>query len=103
WVENNPDTPAVREIFAEGLLAMGHARQARTELETLLEQNWKTSSVLNNLAMIYLVAGDQRAEAYAREAFAMAPDSAAVLDTLGWVLVKKGESAEGLKMLRDAF
>ena len=36
------------------------------------------------------------------EAVAHAPNNAAIVDTLGWILVKQGHHAEGLTVLRSA-
>jgi Tfp pilus assembly protein PilF len=38
----------------------------------------------------------------ARQAYALAPESAAVQDTLGWILVEAGKVAEGLPLLEKA-
>ena len=46
--------------------------------------------------------GDQRALATAREAYALAPQSAAIMDTLGWILVRSGQVPEGLALLEKA-
>ena len=58
--------------------------------------------MLNNLAMIYLHNNDPRGLEVAREAHAMAPERPKISDTLGWLLVKAGKPAEGLRHLRNA-
>jgi Tfp pilus assembly protein PilF len=57
---------------------------------------------LNNLAWLYQLKGDARAEATARQAHAAAPQSAAIADTYGWILVEKGRPADGLPILQQA-
>lgn len=59
--------------------------------------------VLNNLAEIYLDAGDKRALALAEAAYNLAPRQAETLDTLGWVHVRQGEATKGLELLRAAY
>lgn len=56
----------------------------------------------NNLAWNYFEVGDSRAEEMARHAYSLAPDSASVADTLGWILVQNKKTAEGLGLLREA-
>ena len=59
-------------------------------------------AVLNNLATLYYLEGDSRAVATARRANELAPRSAAVLDTYGWLLVESGAVADGLPLLKQA-
>ena len=46
--------------------------------------------------------GDERAEDLARRAYELRPDSGAVVDTLGWILVQKGDFENGIPLLRTA-
>jgi cellulose synthase operon protein C len=57
--------------------------------------------LLNNLALIYAQEGDAQGIAPARKAQALLPVPE-ITDTLGWVLVRAGQVAEGLNYLRDA-
>ena len=58
----------------------------------------------NNLAWLYLEAGDKRrALQYAERAHKLAPKQAQTLDTLGWILTQTGDTARGLELLRDAY
>lgn len=59
-------------------------------------------AVLNNLAWVYSQLNDQRAEATARKALALAPQNWAIMDTLGWVLVQNGNYDEGISLLEAA-
>jgi predicted Zn-dependent protease len=58
--------------------------------------------VLNNLAFLYQAEGDDRALEYAERAHARAPDNPAIADTLGWVLVNRGEVGRALPLLETA-
>jgi predicted Zn-dependent protease len=57
---------------------------------------------LNNAAWLHNEAGSAKAVDYARRAYERAPDSPAVLDTYGWILVARGDRAAGLGHLRAA-
>ncbi|MCP4934764.1 MAG: PEP-CTERM system TPR-repeat protein PrsT, partial [bacterium] len=59
-------------------------------------------SLLNNLAMLYQMAGDARALETAKKAYQLAPTDPFVADTLGWVLISNGRPEEGLRYLREA-
>ena len=58
--------------------------------------------MLNNLAWLYSKVNDKRALATAEQAYKLAPKSAAVLDTYGWILVSQHELEHGISMLREA-
>lgn len=57
---------------------------------------------LNNLAWLYYEKKDPRAEALAKRAAQLAPSSAEVLDTYGWILVETGKVKEGIEVLERA-
>jgi cellulose synthase operon protein C len=67
-----------------------------------LQAQPKSLIALNNLAWLYGERGDSRGETLARRALAGAPQSGPVADTLGWILLKSGNSEEGLKILKQA-
>ena len=57
---------------------------------------------LNNLAWAAGRAGDPMALDYAERASRLAPEDPKVLDTLGWILVERGDLARGTDILRRA-
>ena len=57
---------------------------------------------LNNLAWVTGELDDPKALSYAEKASALAPANPAVLDTLGMLLVKKGDVTQGLEKLQKA-
>ena len=57
---------------------------------------------LNNLAWVSGELGDPKALSYAEKAATLAPATPAILDTLGTLLVKKGDVTQGLEKLRKA-
>ena len=59
--------------------------------------------MLNNLAWLYFEKGDARAKELAREAYAVAPEQAEILDTYGWILLEQGgDVAKALDLLAKA-
>lgn len=97
-----PGEPELRSLLAEAYQLAGQTSLAQQEYESLLSSGYRTASVLNNLAWLYFVAGDKRAAQTSQEANRLAPDSAAVADTHGWILVEIGQVQEGLKLIEQA-
>ena len=102
WVTDNPDDYRARQVLADSHLRVGDLTAARDEYERLLEINQDAPYVLNNLANVLDKIGDDRALDYARRAHQLAADDPAVNDTLGWMLVRRGQPEEGLTYLREA-
>lgn len=106
WLRDHPRDPTAQRALAEGYLRAGNLAQAGTQYERILKEQGEDAVVLNNLANI-LRAQDkpqdkQKALEYAQRAYALAPNDAAVQDTLGWMLVEQGEIDRGIRHLRDA-
>jgi len=102
WLKSHPDDLNSKQALAEGYLRKGQIEQARALFEQILKERPNHSLILNNLANIYSKTGDARALKYALKAHKLAPDSAAINDTLGWILVLDNQPAEGLRHLRNA-
>lgn len=102
WIQGHPHDSIAQRILSLGYLRAGRRSDARTILETLVESRPNDSLVLATLAQLYLQDGNPNARALAGRALQAAPNWAIALDTYGWVLVRAGEAAEGLKYLREA-
>jgi cellulose synthase operon protein C len=102
WAREHPDNIGFRNMLADAYIKAGDKRQAAEQYQLILQRQPKHVAALNNLAWLYYETGDQRALATAREAYALAPQSAAIMDTLGWILVQSGQVAEGLSLLEKA-
>ena len=98
----HPDETAVRFHHAQALMTTGDHPGAIREYEDLVQTLPENVVVLNNLAFLYQTEGDDRALEYAERAHARAPDNPAVADTLGWVLVNRGEIERALPLLKTA-
>lgn len=74
------------------------------ELEQLLRQAPDDIGVNNDLGYLYADQGKrlEEAESMIRKAVTEEPDNSAYLDSLGWVLFKRGKNEEALKYLEKA-
>ncbi len=70
--------------------------------DRLLQRLGEDGYALTNLAIVLVALRDRGALAPAERAHALAPQDAAVQDTLGWVLVQQGQLERGLRHLREA-
>jgi Tfp pilus assembly protein PilF len=75
---------------------------AIAEYQVILQKDADNAVALNNLAWTYYLVGDERAGDTARKAYEQMPDNGSVADTLGWILVERGDLKEGLQILRRA-
>jgi len=64
--------------------------------------NPQNVTAYNNLAWILGELKSPEAVAVAEQAYKLNPDSPAILDTLGWILVNAGQSQRGLDLLKKA-
>ncbi|MES2321395.1 MAG: XrtA/PEP-CTERM system TPR-repeat protein PrsT [Pseudomonadota bacterium] len=102
WMAQNPKDLRVPMYKAETLLAAGQYKEGAARLEAVLLLQPRHVVALNNLALAYQLGKDARAKTVAEQAFKLAKDNPAIMDTLGWILVEQGESARGVALLRQA-
>jgi tetratricopeptide (TPR) repeat protein len=90
-VASHPDNEMGRLLLAQLDMADGTSAAAIEQYRKVLAQDGRNASALNNLA--YLLADNNQPDEalrYAQQAKEVAPDSAAVDDTLGWTYFRKG-------------
>jgi cellulose synthase operon protein C len=102
WLASHPDDLSVRGVLAEAYAGAGQTDKAAQQYEAIVQRQPRDAMALNNLAWLYMERGDRRAIATARRAAQLAPDSPAIADTLGWILVQSGAVNEGLGLLEKA-
>lgn len=102
WRAAHADDVKVPGYLGEQYISNKKYQLAITEFEAILKKSPGYPSALNNLAVAYQLAGDARALPTAEAAFKALPGNAAVMDTLGWLLVQQGDLARGLPLLREA-
>jgi putative PEP-CTERM system TPR-repeat lipoprotein len=102
WIKENPNDVGARFYLAEQNLKSGQYSEAIDQYQRVLSQQPENVLALNNLACAYQQAKDPRALEYAERAYRLRPDNAAIADTLGWVLVERGDTRRGLELLQKA-
>jgi putative PEP-CTERM system TPR-repeat lipoprotein len=102
WLKEHPQDVATRMYLATGYVTSQQNRQAIEQYQTVLQTEPNNAGALNNLALVYQKDKDPRALQFAEKAYANAPESAAVLDTLGWLLIEQGNTARGLPLLQKS-
>jgi len=90
------------EKLAERALRSGNYRSAVALYRNVIEQEPENYIALNNLAWAAGRIGDASAVGYAQRAVKIAPDDAAALDTLGSLMVARGDVEHGVAHLRKA-
>ena len=102
WIQANPRDAIVRFQIANELLSKKEYREASLRFKEIIAIQPSNFSVLNNLAWVLHEMKDASAIGYAEKAYEIAPGSAEVMDTLGWLLVSKGDVTRGTTLLRQA-
>ncbi len=100
-----PDNHFMRSLYADFLLNNGDVNQAKEHYIILskIDKLPNKSSILNNLANIYIETDLINAEQYALQALQINSTSSAINDTYGWILTLRGKHEKGLTILRHAF
>jgi putative PEP-CTERM system TPR-repeat lipoprotein len=102
WLADNPRDANVRTLLADRAMRARDFKRAAGQYQALLSVDPNNVVALNNLAWIGGETGDAKAVGYAERAAKLAPQSASVLDTLGTLLVKQGDTKRGLEYLSKA-
>lgn len=103
WLSRKPDDISVRTLLAQYLLESGSVVAATHEFERILALTAPRDPViLNQLAWLYQLQNDARAEGMAREAYQAAPGIAAIADTYGWIHLKANKVSEAMSILEKA-
>lgn len=102
WLERSPGDVVARRTLGSFYLGSRQFDLARAEYESVVAAAPDDAISLNNLAWLYAETKDSRAMETARKAFELAPQSASVADTYGWILVQAGELRKGLEILQQA-
>ncbi len=103
WLAHQPRDWRVRTVLGNYELLVAHQpKRGMQLLRAALALNPTDVVALNNLAWAMSRGGDPQAAVYAERAYTLAPQSAQVNDTLGWILVHQGKSAAALRYLRRA-
>ena len=102
WLQKHSDDTAIRLLLAGHYETTGDLGRAIKEYETLIIQKPNDADILNNLAIVYHLNNNSKAVQAAEKAYKLNTESAAIKDTLGWILVQENDVKRGLPLLRDA-
>ncbi|WP_417547380.1 tetratricopeptide repeat protein [Marinobacter segnicrescens] len=102
WVERQPASPAAHLARADHLMSKGLDAQALPRYEQVLELQPNNVRAMNNLAWLLRENDRPRALGLASQAAQLAPESAAVQDTYGWLLHLDGQHEQAVEQLGKA-
>lgn len=103
-LEKFPDSAQLRFYYGTVQDHMGHKDVVITEMKKVIELDPNHVQGLNYLAFTWAEEDKnlEEAEKLARRATQLDPEDGYVLDTLGWIVYKKGENKEAIKWLEAA-
>jgi putative PEP-CTERM system TPR-repeat lipoprotein len=101
WAAKHPDDLVDLEQLADLEILAKKYDAASEHLRQLLAKKPHDPVALNNLAWVYSLQGDKRAEGLAQQAYILSPGGQTA-DTLGWILVSNGHVDQGAPLLRQA-
>ncbi len=102
WFKAHPKDGAFRLYLAESANHRKDYAAAVQQYRTLLEVQPNNPALLNNLAWTLGQQRDPKAVGYAEQANKLAPNKPELMDTLGNLLVERGEFDRGIDLLRKA-
>jgi putative PEP-CTERM system TPR-repeat lipoprotein len=102
WLRSHPNDVVVRAYLAERALRAHDYRTAAAYYLAIVALQPENAAMLNNLAWVSGELGHPEALSYAQKALSLAPRNPSILDTMGTLLVKKGDVAQGIEKLRQA-
>ncbi|MCB2108582.1 MAG: PEP-CTERM system TPR-repeat protein PrsT [Rhodobacteraceae bacterium] len=102
WVAKNPNDFDTRFLITSHYINTGDYDAAIRETEGMDGALPDNPVLLNNLAWLYGEKDNPRAFEIAEKAFRLAPQTADIVDTLGWLNWTKGDKDRGLELLKTA-
>ena len=102
WRAGNPGHVPAALMRAVLLQAAGRNQEALEAYEAVLQLEPENLVALNNAAWVSHELGQPGALSFAERAHEVGPENAAVLDTLGWILVGRGQSEQAIEILSRA-
>jgi len=102
WLRSHPKDIAVRGYLAERALRKKDYKVSARYYQAILAQDPENALMLNNLAWVLGEMGDPKALSYGEKALSLSPNSPSILDTVGTLLVKKGDAVLGVQRLQQA-
>jgi predicted Zn-dependent protease len=101
WLQRKSDDVGALVLASELDIAARRLPDAERRLRAALVQAPQDAAVLNNLAWVAGEQGSADAQPLAERAYLLAPN-AETADTLGWIMVRKGDAAQAVPVLKRA-
>jgi putative PEP-CTERM system TPR-repeat lipoprotein len=98
----NPKNGAIHFKLAGVYEQQKDTKQAEIHYQAVLTEQPDNALALNNLAWLYAQQKNPLAIELAKKAYTQAPQSPAIADTYGYILIKQGAVKEGLSILEKA-
>jgi putative PEP-CTERM system TPR-repeat lipoprotein len=102
WLKVHADDVQFRQYLANDYINRQQSAQAIAQYRQILQIAPTNISALNNLAALLQLKNDPTASQYAKQAYALQPQSPIVADTYGWSLIQQGQAAAALAPLNFA-
>jgi putative PEP-CTERM system TPR-repeat lipoprotein len=102
WLKDHAKDQRFRLYLAESATARKDYSMAIRHFQTLLLSQPENPALLNNMAWVMAQNKDPKALETAEKAYSLDPEKANIVDTLGALLVERGEFDRGLELLRKA-
>jgi tetratricopeptide (TPR) repeat protein len=104
-LDSHPSHPSLQYDRAVMLERAGRVKESVSALEQLLGEREEDPTLLNALGYTLADHGLElpRAEGLIRKSLAIMPDNPAVLDSMGWVRFKRGDSKGAIEHLKRAY
>lgn len=102
WLAKNPTDLVLRGYLAERALGEQRFADARTLFSRMHEMAPQNALILNNLAWTARELKDPKALEYGEQALRLAPESPAIIDTVGMIQVERGDFDAGIANLKRA-
>lgn len=103
WLQRWPQDWRIRTVLGDYYLSVAHApKRAMKQFNLAIQRASNDVVALNNLAWAMSQVNDPHAQSVAERAYRLAPKSAQINDTLGWILARKGQSKASLRYLKQA-
>jgi len=101
WIATHPDDVAALDLLGDAHVARQELDAALPYFERAHQLTLNDPVLMNDLSWVRHELGRPGAEDLARKAYQISQNPA-ISDTLGWILVQKGETEDGLRLLREA-
>jgi cellulose synthase operon protein C len=102
WFKDHPKDDTFRVHVANAAAARKDYASAVQQYRRLLDAHPNNATILNSLALASAQLKDPKAIEFAEQANKLAPDQPSIMNTLGTLLLDKGETARGVDLLRKA-